>query len=429
MLSLIVIIFLVLFNAIFATGEMAFISVRPLRLQQLKEEGVRGSTRALRLSKNPQIFLPTVQVGMTLVSILEGTFGGVQLERILTPWLEKIPLLHDVAGQISMFVVVMAITALMLVFGELVPKQFALREPERVSCWLALPLEWLALIAKPAVWCLQLSSRAVLKVMGVGDSVNRNLTEEEIKAYIAEGARLGVLENKERNMIDRLLRLADRSVRAIMTPRNEICWIERSAPQEELVNALRRTHFSRIVVCQDRPDNPVGLLLVKDMLDRVLEHKNVSIEAGIRPIVVVPDSMSALDVLERMRTIQLGMVFVLDEYGVFEGIVTSTDIFDAIIGEGKKTNVTQDSPQHERGVVMMLEGTTSIDEVRDLLRLKNLPQEGTYYTLGGMILALLRRVPRDGDKVVWGGWLFEVMGVRRRRVVRVRASRQVFAEN
>ncbi|WP_087635402.1 hemolysin family protein [Acetobacter ascendens] len=430
-LSILVIFFLVLLNAVFAMGELALISVRKPRLVMLQEQGVRGAERALRLAEDPQIFLPTVQVGMTLVSILEGTFGGVQIEAHLTPMLERIPAIKPIASQLSMIVVVVLITAIMLVLGELVPKQLALREPERVAARLAAPLEVLANATRPVVWLLRQSSNVVLRLMGAADAVNQTLTEEELKAYIAEGARLGVLEHEERTMIERLLRLADRPVRAIMTPRNELVWIDRHAGREALVQALKQTTYARLVVCEGGVDNPVGVVLAKDMLDRVLDGMPASIEAGLRPMVVVPDSISALDMLERMRSIPLGMAFVFDEYGAFEGIVTASDLFDAIVGETshEPQKLTRLNTEPAPDAVLMLDGTESADEVKDQLAIKTLPEEGSYHTLGGLILALLRRVPAVGDKVAYEGWLFEVLEMEGRRVSRVRASRQPLAEN
>nr|WP_298796960.1 hemolysin family protein [uncultured Acetobacter sp.] len=430
-ISILIIFLLVILNAVFAMGELALISVRMPRLAILREQGVRGADRAMRLAEDPQIFLPTVQVGMTLVSILEGTFGGVQVEAHLTPMLEQIDFLRPVAAQVSMVLVVIAITALMLVLGELVPKQLALREPEKVAARLALTLEILAHATRPVVWVLRQSSNIVLKLMGAGDAVSQTLTEEELKAYIAEGARSGVLEHEERTMIERLLRLADRPVRAIMTPRNELYWIDRHAGRDALIKALKQTTYARLVVCEGGVDNPVGVVLAKDMLDRMLDGMPVSIEAGLRAMVVVPDSISALDMLERMRSISLGMAFVFDEYGSFEGVVTASDLFDAIVGEGRHDSSQSTSAHHAstQDDVLLMDGTDSADEVKDRLGLRNLPDEGSYHTLGGLILALLRRVPALGDKVVYSGWLFEVLEMEGRRVSRVRASRQVLAEN
>ncbi|GBQ29139.1 HlyC/CorC family transporter [Gluconacetobacter azotocaptans] len=423
-----VILFLVILNGVFAMGELALISARPARLAVLQRKGVKGAERALRLAGDPQSFLPTVQVGITLVSILEGTFGGTRIEAYLTPWLARFVLLRPFAAELSMAVVVVAITSLMLVLGELVPKQLALRHPETIAARLSLPLEGLALLTRPVVWLLGHSSGLVLRLMGVGAMTREALTEEELKAYIAEGAQSGVLEQEERNMIERLLRLADRPVRAIMTPRNELFWIERRASREELRRILRTTAHTRIVVCDGGVDNPVGVILAKDMLDRMLDGKPVSIESGLRKPVVVPDTISAFDMVERMRSVSMGIALVLDEYGSFEGIVTASDLFAAIVGEHHEPGSTPKRLLMQEDV-LILDGFMPADEVKDRLGLADLPQEGSYHTLGGLILALLRRVPAAGDKVVFSGWLFEVMETEQRRVVKVRASRQILAEN
>lgn len=232
-------------------------------------------------------------------------------------------------------------------------------------------------------------------------------------------------------MIERLLRLADRPVRAIMTPRNELYWIDRHAGRDALIKALKQTTYARLVVCEGGVDNPVGVVLAKDMLDRMLDGMPVSIEAGLRQMVVVPDSISAFDMLERMRSIPLGIAFVFDEYGSFEGIVTASDLFDAIVGEGghEAQQVADAQREAKQEDVLLLEGTDSADTVKDRLGLRSLPDEGSYHTLGGLLLALLRRVPAVGDKVAYSGWLFEVVDMEGRRVSRVRASRQVLAEN
>ena len=239
LVSLIIIFCLVLLNGVFAMGELALISARRARLAVMSKAGIKGADRALKLANDPQGFLPTVQVGMTLVSILEGTFGGTSIEARMTHWLLHFPRLAPFASEISMTVVVSSITAIMLVGGELVPKQIALRQPEQIATRLALPLEGLAWISRPVVWLLGRASGLVLRLMRVSANAGTALTEEELRAYIAEGAQAGVLEQEERDMIERLLRMADRPVRAIMTPRTELCWIERHVPRAELLRILR----------------------------------------------------------------------------------------------------------------------------------------------------------------------------------------------
>ncbi len=426
--SIVVILLLVALNGVFAMGELALISARRARLAVLVRRGVPGADRALALSEDPQSFLPTVQVGITLVSILEGTFGGADIAADLAPRLARIAMLAPFAHELSLALCVIVITALMLVLGELVPKQLALRHPEQIAARLSLPLLILARLAGPAVWLLNGSSSLVLRLVGVTKIGREAVTEEELKALIAEGAQVGVLEVEERNMIERLLRLADRPVRAIMTPRNELVWVDRLADAETLRALLKSSEHTRMVVCDGGIDNPVGLILAKDVLDRLLDGGTLAVTELMVPPVVVPDTISAFNVLEQLRTHPLGMVLVLDEYGSFEGVATAADVFEAIIGEQQEPGAAT-TAHAATDAVLTLDGASPADEIKDRLGLEDLPAEGSYHTLGGLILALLRRVPAADDKVVFSGWLFEVLEMDGRRVHKVRASRQRLAEN
>lgn len=426
---ILVICLLIFLNAVFAMGEMALISAKRPRLEVLAKQGVRGATTAIRLAEDPHSFLPTVQVGMTLVSILEGTFGGSQMESTVTAWIANIPALRPFAGEISIVLVVAMITFTMLVFGELIPKQIALQQPEAIASRLAWLLVGVARVAQPIVWLLSGTSSLVLRLLRVGPLTRAAVTEEELKAVLAEGARAGVLETDEQAMIERLLRLADRPVRAIMTPRNELFWIDRHADQETLVRKLRQSSYARIVVCEGDVDHPVGVILAKDIMDRLLLKLPVSVDAVLREPPVIPDSLSAQDMIERMRGVNLGITFVLDEYGSFEGIVTPSDVFEAIVGEEKTESSSSELQAAEGEDEYVFDGFMPADELRSRLDLPELPGAGGYHTLGGVMLALLRRVPARGDKVAFGGWLFEVLEMDRRRVGRVKVSHQVLAED
>ncbi|TLU73085.1 hemolysin family protein [Lichenicoccus roseus] len=426
--SVFLVLLLVLLNGVFAMGELALISARRPRLAVLERRGVPGADRARKLAEDPQRFLPTVQVGITLVSIIEGTFGGARIASSLTPYLERVAVLRPFANQLALTLVVIVITALMLVLGELVPKQLALRRPEVIAARLALPLVVLSRVATPAVWLLSRSSSLVLRLAGIRREPRQTVTEEELRAVLAEGAQAGVFEHEERNMIERLLRLADRPVRAIMTPRNELSWLERQAGREEIVAALKTGIHTRLVVCDGDVDNPVGVILVKDALDLMLDGHELSVDALMRAPQVVPETISAFDALERLRGLPIGLLLVLDEYGSFEGIVTSADVFAAIVGDHAEPGA-KPVPTHVHDGVVSLDGTLAADEVKDRLLLGDLPAEGSYHTLAGLILALLRRVPAVGDKVAFSGWMFEVVEMDGRRVQRVRASRTKLAEN
>jgi len=231
------------------------------------------------------------------------------------------------------------------------------------------------------------------------------VTEEELRALLAEGAQTGVLETEERDMIERVLRLADKPVRAIMTPRTELIWIDRTDPPRDIIKTLRDAPHSRFVVCDGTVDNVVGLVLAKDILDRILAGGELSVAAALRQPVVLPDSVTALDALERLRVDPLGMALVMDEYGSFEGVVTATDMLRAIVGDPSiDPAAPQGGPASPEGTALILDGMTAVDEVKARLDLPDLPAEGSFHTLAGLLLALLRRVPRQGDRIVFGGW-------------------------
>jgi putative hemolysin len=269
----------------------------------------------------------------------------------------------------------------------------------------------------------------VLKAIGHSEAARQAVTEDELKALLAEGTQAGVLETGERDMIERVLRLADKPVRAIMTPRNELVWIDRTDPRHEIMATLKAAPHSRFVVCDGSIDNVVGVVQAKDMLDRILDGKDLSISAALRQPMIVPDTVSALDALERLKSDALGLALVMDEYGSFEGVVTAGDVLEAIIGDSQEPGYgTPSQAADQVSGEMMMDGMTPVDELKARLLLPDLPAEGSYHTLAGLVLALLQRVPHAGDRIVFGGWLFEVLEMDGRRVIKVRASREKLAE-
>ena len=428
-LEIVVILLLILLNGLFSLSELALVSVRRARLAVLERKGVKGAAAARALSDDPHRFLPTVQVGITLVSVLTGVFGGARIASHLQAWLETIPRVARFADTLSLALVVIVSTYLTLVLGELVPKQIALRAPELTACRVARPVAVLSRVVGPAVWLLGKSSHFVLLLLGLHRLSRQSVTEEELKALLAEGAQTGMLEIEERDMIERVLRLADKPVRAIMTPRTELHWIDRSDPAKAIAAALKAAPHSRFVVCDKSIDNVVGVVQAKDLLDRILGGGELSISASLRQPMIVPDTISALDALERLKSDSLGLALVMDEYGSFEGVVTAADVLQAIVGDGS-------GPEHQEGVpgpagetTMTLDGMTPVDELKARLHLPDLPAEGSYHTLAGLLLALLRRVPAAGDRIVFGGWRFEVTEMDGRRVGKVLAGREPAAES
>ena len=428
-LLILVIILLALLNGVFAMGEMALVSARRARLTVLEGKRVHGARVARELADDPQRFLPTVQVGVTLVGILSGTFGGARIASTLAPSIARIPYLENAATGVALAITVLGITFLTLVLGELVPKRLALRSPERIAARLAPSVALLARVSAPLVWLLGRSSDLVLRLIGHSEQSREDVTEDELRALLEEGTQAGVLETGERDMIERVLRLADKPVRAIMTPRNELVWIDRTDPRREIIDTLRAASHSRFVVCDGRVDNVVGVVQAKDILDRILDGRDLSIAAALRQPMVVPDTISALDALERLKSDALGLALVMDEYGSFEGVVTAADVLEAIIGDLAEPGYgTPSQAADQVGGDILMDGMTPVDELKARLLLPDLPAEGSYHTLAGLVLALLRRVPQGGDRIVFGGWLFEVLEMDGRRVVKVRASREKLAE-
>lgn len=431
-----VILLLVALNGAFAMSELAIVSARRGRLLALERRGSAGATAALALAEDPQRFLPTVQVGITLVGILAGVFGGARIAGPLAEVLAQVPFLAKIAGELAFALVVVAITYANLILGELVPKQVALRDPERIAVVVARPLSVLARVTGPVVWVLSTSSSLILRLLGAHRPVEQAVTEEEVKAVVAEGAEVGALEHEERHMIERVLRLADKPVRALMTPRNDVAWLDRAAPEPELVAALRAGEVNRFVVADRRIDNVVGVVAAKELLDQLLAGEPLSVARALRQPIVLPDNLPALDALERLRQDPLGMALVLDEYGSFEGVVTASDLLEAIVGELGGPASSPGGAQDPRGNgpalrradgSMLLDGMMPSDELRAQLDLPELPYAGTYHTVAGLMLALLQRVPREGDRIVWAGWRFEIVDMDGRRVDKVLATREEVA--
>ncbi len=425
--EILVIVVLIGLNALFALGELALISSRRARLAVMARQGVRGAELARRLAEDPQRFLPTVQVGITLIGILAGVFGGARIAEHVAGWLMRLAMPRRLAEELALAVIVVVITYLSMVFGELVPKQLALRRPEATAAAMARPIAALARLAGPVVWLLGRSSAVVLRILGQRGGPLPSVTEEELKALLAEGTQSGALEAEERDIIERVLRLADKKVRAIMTPRTDIVWIDRTDPPAAVAATIRDSQHSRFIVCDGSVDNVVGVVQAKDVLDRILEGGPLAIAAALRQPAVVPDTISALDVLGRLKTDPMGLALVMDEYGSFEGVVTAADVLAAIVGEAADGGADSGEAHPTVGAVV-LDGMMPADEAKAQLGLPDLPAPGTYHTVAGLLLALLRRVPQTGDRIVFGGWRFEVLEMDGRRVARVRASREPRAE-
>ena len=421
-LSLAILAALILLNGYFAMAELAVVSSRRPRLTAMAEAGSKGARAALRLLENQGRFLSSVQIGITLVGVLAGAFGGATLAGDLAAWLQGLGLGENAARSVAVGLVVAAITYLSLIVGELVPKQIALANPERVASLVAGPMATVARIAAPAVWLLEVSSTLVLRLLGRGKEAGQVVTEEEIRAMIAEAETAGVVEPQERRMIARVLRLGDRSVRGVMTPRPEVDWLDLDLDTATILAGLHRSPHSRLPAARGGIDHAVGVVHARDVLHALVGGEEPDLAALVRQPPVIHDRADALDALEALRTSPVDMAFVVDEHGTFEGIVTAADILEAIAGQFAAPDAEAEPPavRREDGS-WLLAGWQPADEMADLLRLA-LPRKRDYHTVAGFVLGSLARFPKLGDSFEMGNWRFEVIDIDGRRVDKVLAT-------
>lgn len=419
--DLLIIAVLIAFNGFFALSEIAVVSSRPARLQFMANEGVRGATTALRLAEDPTGFLSAVQIGITLVAILSGAFGEAALATPLTDFLMyEFPSLGARASTIATVIVVVGLAYFSLIAGELVPKRLALTNPERLACFVARPVGMLARVALPVVWFLRLSTDTVLRLLGKQNNDERGVTEEEVKTMIAEGAEAGVFHQAEREMIEAVIRVADRPVRTIMVARPDVVWLDIEDPPSENRNTVIESGHSRFPVSRGEIDAVIGIVHAKDLLEQIYKGQTVDIEAIIREPLYVDERMAILKVLDRFKTSNVHMAVVLDEYGSFQGVVTPMDILTAIAG---------DMPEHEGDDVpdatqradgsWLIDGSAQIDSVERTLALRSLAKDEDFATMAGFMLHHLGHIPVPGEFFSYEGWIFEVVDLDGRRIDKV----------
>jgi putative hemolysin len=425
MFEALVILLLVILNGIFAMSEIAVVSARKTRLQQWANEGDGNARAALELANAPNQFLATIQIGITLIGILAGAFGGATIARELTSVLEKIPVLAPYGRPVSLGLVVLVITYLSLIVGELVPKRLALNSPERIASAIASPMRALALLASPAVRLLDLSTEAVVRCLRMKPSVEPPVTEEEIRALIEQGTQAGMIEEAEQEMVERVFRLGDRRVSAVMTPRTEIVWLDNGASLEEIQHTITESIHSRFLVAQGSLDDVLGVVHAKDLLLHFLRGQPLDLAATLQQPLYVPESKRALEVLELFKQSAIHVALVVDEYGGIQGLVTPSDILEAIVGDLPEAG-EQLSPlavQREDGS-WLLDGMLPVDEFKELFHLGRLPEEGqgVYQTLAGFVITQLGRIPAVSDYFEWGGLRIEVVDMDGNRVDKVLAQ-------
>ncbi|MCA9972140.1 MAG: HlyC/CorC family transporter [Anaerolineales bacterium] len=428
-LEILFILFLMLLNGVFAMSEIAIVSSRRVRLQQQAQQGSRGAHTALELAEEPNRFLATVQVGITLVGIFAGAYGGATLAQELAPLLVDVPLIGRYSSGISLVLVVSGVTYLSVLIGELVPKRLALQNPERIATLVAGPMQLLSRLATPIVRLMSVSTDAVLRLLRVPQTVDTAVSEEEIRVMVRESAQAGVIEEAERDIVEQVFRFGDKRLEALMTPRTEIVWLDINEPEADVRRTIEESTHTRFIVCDGELDQVVGIVHAKTLLARSLAGAPLDLNAAMQEPLYLPQTMLALNALERFKQTGAHLALLVDEFGGIEGLVTLINILEALVGDIPTPEEMEMPPivQREDGS-WLVDGLFLIDEFKELIDIATLPSPGSYQTLGGFMILMLGRMPMTGDAFDWHGYRFEVVDMDGNRVDKVLVQPPAAAE-
>jgi putative hemolysin len=414
--EIIFILVLILANAVLAMSEAAMVASRRARLEQLANEGDKASRTVLHLLEDPNVFLSTVQIGITLVGVLAGAVGGATLSNALAFALAGIPILEPYSETLAIGIVVMTITVLSIWLGELVPKRVALHSPERISRAVAGSMLFISRVFSPLVKLLGVATNLVLKLMGIKPSLDPPITEEELQVLMDQGTRAGVFEESEHDMVEGVFSLADQRVYSLMTPRPDIVWLDVADSLEEIRQKLAESNFSRFPVRQGSLDAIVGIVKARDLLVQSLNNEPIILKNLLKPAFFVPETMFASRALELFKEKGTDMLLVIDEFGALQGLLTINDILEEIVGE---MEIEEPQATQRQDGSWLLDGMLEVDEFKEIFQLPLLPHEDEYETLSGFVMVSLGRVPQPTDRFEWHGLKFEVMDMDGRRVDKV----------
>jgi putative hemolysin len=423
--EIVAILLLLIANGIFAMSEIAVVTSRKSRLQELASQGIDKARAALELANNPNQFLSTVQIGITMVGILAGAFGGGTLTEWLAVRLNAVPLIAPYSRTIALSIVVLSITYFSVIIGELVPKRLALGHPEAIAMFMARPMRLLLTVFTPVVHLLSASSDLIFRLFGKRLEERSPVTEEEVRTLIRQGTAAGVFEETEQDMVEAVFQLGDMSARGLMTPRTQIVWLDVNDSVEQIRSKLTDSGHSRFPVCVKSLDEVIGVVQAKDILATFLLGKNVDLRETMQPPAFVPRSMSALQVLDNIKKSGSHIVLVVDEYGGIEGLLTHHDLLEAIAGDMPlgKTPAEPKAVQRKDGS-WLLDGMMSVDEFKEIFQLKDLPGErrDTFQTLGGFLFTQLGHVPAVSEHYEWNRLRFEIVDMDGKRIDKVLVS-------
>ena len=425
-MDLSLLVFLILLNGLFAMSEMALSASRKARLQVMVESDEPGAQAAMDLHDNPTKFLSTVQIGITSIGLLNGIVGENAFAEPFAHWLVAVfGLTEGTAGIGATALVVVVITILTIIFGELVPKRLGQMYPEALARRVARPMNWLSTATRPLVALLTLCTNGILRLMGIHGGPARTVTEEEIAASLEEGVDAGVIEAQEHLMVRNVFRLDDRQIGSMMIPRAEIVWLDEADPLEQLLKTVTDGGHTRYPVCRGSLDDVRGVLGVTSLLQPLARGEVPVLADHLQAPVFVPETLSGMELLEHFRAAGTDIVFVVDEYGAVQGVITERDLLEAITGEFGASSDEGAWAVHRPDGGWLMDGLIPVPEFKDRLELKELPEEdrGRYNTLAGMIMLLLGRLPRTADAVLWEGWRFEVVDLDGKRVDKVLVTR------
>ena len=416
---------LVMLNGAFAMSEIALVTARRARLARLAEDGDGAAAVAIKLHDEPTRFLSTIQIGITSIGILNGIVGEAVLAGPFALWLHRMGMNQEAANIFATASVVVIITYVSIVIGELVPKRIAQFNPEGIARLVARPMQFLAIFTRPFVRLLSMSTDAILRLMGQRQQAGQGVTEEEIHAMIEEGSEAGVIEQQEHEMVRNVFRLDDRQIGSLMIPRADIAYLDVDLPLDENLNRVTDSEHSRFPVCRGGLHEVLGIINAKQLLRRTLKGGVNDLATQLQPAVFVPETLNGMDLLGHFRASGTQMVLVVDEYGEVQGLVTLQDVLEAVTGEFKPRNQEDAWAVQREDGSWLLDGLIPVPELKDKLELKAVPEEdkGRYHTLSGLMMLLLGRLPRTSDVATWEDWRLEVVDLDGKRVDKVLASR------
>lgn len=423
-MEIIIIILLVLLNGFFAMSEIALVSSKKARLEDYAKKGKKGAKVALSLLNEPEKFLSSVQVGITLIGIIAGAYGGLALAEDLTPFFEKFELFKAIAYELSVAIVVALITYLSLVIGELVPKTIAFNNPEAISIVVAPIMKFLSVAVSPIIWFLSFSTKIILKIFRIKKTTQPPVTEEELKILIEQGSKFGTLQSEETEMIQSIFRFGDRRADSIMTNRQDVVWIDLKDSTEKIRDIIVKNKFSKYPVCDGSLDKILGIMSIRDFLEKIFSVDNVDLRSIIIPPVIVSENTNSLKVLDKFRETKNYTAIVIDEFGAVQGMITLHDLVENIFGDlPEMFEHSEEDIFYEKDGSMLIDGSYLVDGLRDKLNIHFL-EEDKYNTLGGFVMYRLNKIPHTGDSFEYENYIFKVMDMDGKRVDKVLVKKQ-----